>query len=326
VETDRGALGYDVLLVATGARREPAVEGAVTFDGARGVAELRDVLARAVAGEVRRIAFVVPDGVAWPLPLYELALLTEVHLLERGARTRLDIVTPEAEPLGLFGAPASERIGRALAARGIAVRRPEDLDRLRPDAIVALPRIAGPRLPGLPWDDDGFIPVDDHGQVTGTDDVYAAGDATDFPVKQGGLATQQAAAAAAHIAHRAGAPGDPRPFAPALHALLLTGAVPLYLHGGPGPEAMPRPLWPAATKVIGTRLARRLGIDEPGERPEGAELAFMLADEEAARGNAGAALEWLMAAEVITGSLPAAYADKRLAWTLGGPSVRQSHA
>ena len=319
---DGGRIGYDVLLIAPGARREPAVPGAITFDGTRGVADLRAVLARAVAGEVRRIAFVVPEGVTWPLPLYELALLTEVHLIERGARTRLDIVTPEAEPLEAFGAPASARLRKALAARGISVRRPDELEGLRADGVVALPRIAGPAVPGLPATAEGFIPVDEFGAVEGAPDVYAAGDATDFPVKQGGLATQQAEAAATHIAARAGALVTPRPFEPALRGLLLTGAVPLYLHGGDRPEAMGRPLWPAATKVIGTRLSRRLGVDEPGDRPEGLELALMLADEEAAKGNAPAALEWLGAAEALSGELPAPYREKRAAWTLTPPAAR----
>ena len=63
----------------------------------------------------------------------------------------------------------------------------------------------GPAIDGLPADEQGFIPIDDHARVKGLEDVYAAGDGTNFPIKQGGLGTQQADAAAEHIAHRLGA-------------------------------------------------------------------------------------------------------------------------
>lgn len=318
VRTDRGgAIAFDVLLVATGGRAEPAVAGTITFDGSRGVAELRRLLERAAEGQVRRIAFAAPTGTAWTLPLYELAFLAEAHLRERGAQTRLDVVTPEREPLGAFGAPATARVREALAARGIAVHRPKELRALGADAVVALPRVAGPRLTGLPSTADGFLPVDDFGLVRGTPAVYAAGDATDHPLKQGGLAAQQAETAAAHIAARAGAAVAQRPFAPVLRGLLLTGGLPWHLLGGPHPDATAQPLWPSLGKVVGTRLATYLGVAEPADRPQGVELALRLADEAAAEGDPGAALEWLSTAEAVEGTLPPEYAEKRLAWTFG---------
>src|SRR6185295_9955533 len=66
------------------------------------------------------------------------------------------------------------------------------------DAVIALPQLVGPRIPGLPHDDDGFLPVDVHGRVC--DGVFAAGDVTASPLKHGSLATQQADAVAAAIA------------------------------------------------------------------------------------------------------------------------------
>ena len=68
------------------------------------------------------------------------------------------------------------------------------------DAAIVLPPLQGPWIEGLPNDDHGFIPVDRHGRVAGAPGVYAAGDATAFPIKQGGLATQQADAAPRAIA------------------------------------------------------------------------------------------------------------------------------
>ena len=212
---DGGRLGYDVLLAAPGGRPEPAVAGRDHVRRPRrGATRCGRSSTAPSRASVDRIAFVVPDGVAWPLPAYELALLAYAHLHDRGAATRLDVVTPEDEPLGLFGPPASARVRAALAARGIGLHPLDALARLGADAVVALPRITGPRLAGLPSTPDGFLPVDDFGRVEGAPSVYAAGDATDHPVKQGGLAAQQAEAAAAHIAALAGAPVTPRPYAP----------------------------------------------------------------------------------------------------------------
>ena len=67
------------------------------------------------------------------------------------------------------------------------------------ERVVSLPRLEGLRILGIPQDDDGFIGTDLSGRVRGLEDVYAAGDITDYPVKQGGIATQQADAVAATI-------------------------------------------------------------------------------------------------------------------------------
>ena len=63
---------------------------------------------------------------------------------------------------------------------------------------------------------------------TSIEDVFAAGDITNFPVKQGGIATQQADTVAAVIAASAGSDVDPHPFRPVLRGLLLTGGQPRY--------------------------------------------------------------------------------------------------
>ena len=68
------------------------------------------------------------------------------------------------------------------------------------DVAPSLPRMEGRRIGGVPHDLDGFVPVDDHGRVRGMQHAFAAGDVTSFPVKQGGLATQQADVVAEAIA------------------------------------------------------------------------------------------------------------------------------
>ncbi len=109
------------------------------------------------------------------------------------------------------------------------------------DRIVSLPLVRGRRIVGVPTTGPySLIGVDAHGRVTGLTSVYAIGDATDFPVKQGGIACQQADAAAEHIAAGLGAAITPAPFRADLRATLLTGAGdPILLNGGQGPEKLP---------------------------------------------------------------------------------------
>ena len=276
-------LGYDVLVVAVGARRAPALPGAVTFEGARGVVELQRLVDELAAGATEAVVFTAPGDSGWTLPVYELALLTEAELRRRGVTgASIAVVTPERAPLEIFGSEAAGRIASLLRDRGIALHRESTALRLGAahgraalittagavpaDRVVALPRLAGPGLAGLATDPDGFIPIDPHGLVHGTASVYAAGDATTYPVKQGGLATQQADAVAVSIAARAGVPVDPRPFDPRLRALLLTGGVPLEL-GGPGGGVVEAPESRWADKVVGRHLSRWLA--ERGRRPDG---------------------------------------------------------
>ena len=266
---------YDALLVAVGARPVAAVDGALTFRGPADTQRLRSLLIEIAAGAVERLVFAVPGGVTWPLPLYELALQTAVFIAANElSGPELLLVTPEQAPLSLFGSEASTAVSELLAARGIAFRgdtypvsfdgrtltlRPEDS--MRADHVVALPRLEGPTIAGLPHDDRGFIPIDRHGRVRGAEDVFAAGDAADFPIKQGGLAAQQADAAAEAIAAAAGADLAPKPFDPVLRGLLLTGGEPRFLRasltGGRGATstAQPAALWWPPAKIVGRYLA-----------------------------------------------------------------------
>jgi sulfide:quinone oxidoreductase len=269
---DGQALDFDAFVLALGAQPREAVAGALTFRGAQDGPALAALLERATAGEVRRIAFVVPAGSTWPLPLYELALLTAGYLNDRGTRgVDVLILTSEDRPLALFGVNASEVVAELLEIRGIelatggaAIEWRDGLLRVagRPaietDAVVALPQLVGPALSGLPHDGAGFVPTDAHGRVPGIADVYAAGDSTQFPLKQGGLAAQQADAVAAAIAADLGAAVEPRPIRPILRGLLLTGFVPRYLRSEPGTGRSvvdTEPLWWPPAKIVGRYLA-----------------------------------------------------------------------
>jgi sulfide:quinone oxidoreductase len=151
--------------------------------------------------------------------------------------------------------------------RGALILSPGDR-RLEATDVVALPAIEGPAIPGLPADERGFLPIDEHARVRGSDDVYAAGDGTNFPIKQGGLGTQQADAAAEHISAAAGADVNAQPFRPVLRGQLLTGPESLYLRGEPtggGGEGVASVdyLWWPPHKVSGRYLSAWLAGVEP---------------------------------------------------------------
>jgi len=299
VDTDAGRLStwdgrdlsYEILIMAVGAQSTLAVPGSVTVTGPRYTSRFRTVLRELDERRIRRVAFAVPGGASWPLPLYELALMTGAHAAERGLRKyELSLVTPEEEPLQLFGAAASAAVRALLDERGISFHgghypseaRDGELTvvpgpSIKADRVVSLPRLGGPFFPGLPHDSEGFIPTDLHGLVEGAADVYAAGDATTCPIKQGGVATQQADAVAAAIAARLGAPVEATPFRPVLRGLLLTGGVPRFMRaevaGGDDqpPLASTHALWWPPSKIAGHWLAPYLAQrhNELEEKPDG---------------------------------------------------------
>jgi len=226
--TDGSTVEYDVLVLALGAQPLPAVPGALTFSGApTDTAHLAGLLEQLTIRELQRLVFAVPAASTWPLPLYELALLTGEYLAEHLTHAELIVVTPEEQPLGVFGTRASEAIAQLLDMRGIGLQTdtvPISFDdrRLRlsnggtlaADAVVALPKLEGARILGLPQDERGFVPTDDYGRVAGLTDVYSAGDLTQSSIKQGGVAAQEADAVAEAIAADAGASVQPSPCRP----------------------------------------------------------------------------------------------------------------
>ena len=269
---DGSRIDYDAAVICVGAKSRPAYRGATTFQSAGESLRLDQLLA--ADDEPGRIAFVVPPSNTWPLPIYELALMTQRRVRDAGRRgTEFVVVTPEEAPLIVFGTTASTAVSELLAARGIELRTSARVheedgafvltpggEHLEATHVVALPEMSGPAVPGLPADPGGFIPIDQHARIQGADDLYAAGDGTNFPVKQGGLGTQQADAAAEHIAARFGADLEPAPFHPVLRGMLITGGESLSLEhpltGGEGEgEASSDYLWWPPHKVSGRYLA-----------------------------------------------------------------------
>jgi sulfide:quinone oxidoreductase len=292
--TGHGAeIAYDALGIACGALPRPALAGALTFRGPADSDAFRRLISEAEGGSIRSIAFAVPAAATWPLPLYELALLTATHLERHAREVELALVTPEPAPLSLFGEAASDAVRALLSEHGIRlhtgcypVRYEAGRLELVPEAtlladrVVALPRLEASRILGIPQDGDGFIGTDLSGRVRGLRNVYAAGDITQFPIKQGGIAAQQADAVAEAIAAKAGAAVEPHRFTPVLRGLLLTGGVPRYLrselHGGTGDTSTVsgEALWWPPAKIVGRYLAPALAghggleiqapVDQPG--------------------------------------------------------------
>jgi sulfide:quinone oxidoreductase len=272
VLSDGTELTYDSLLVAVGARAKPVFPRALTFGADGAPVALAGLLADLEDGYAKRVAFVVPDRAVWSLPLYELALMTARDVWGAGMDdVDLTVVSPEERPLDIFGPEASTMVAELLTSeriRFVGGRVPNvesnavlaGDERIEADRIVTLPELMGPDIQGLPADDDGFIPVDAHGRVTGLIGVYAAGDVTDGPVKQGGLAAQQAVAAAEAIAARHGADLDPEPYRPILRGMLLTGGRERWMRAPSGDtpaatQASMQALWWPPTKIATRYLA-----------------------------------------------------------------------
>ncbi len=283
-------LAYDALVVTLGAVQVPVFDHALTFTGPDSTEAMHGVVQDLEAGYVRRLAFVVPEGITWPLPAYELALQSAERAFEGAVHVEITVVTPERAPLEVFGPEGSAAVTGLLEQAGVRVltgshvqvpaRGRIEIDGGRAwveaDRVIAVPRLEGPRVRGLPTDRDGFIPTDEHGRVIGTPGVFAAGDVTAFPVKQGGVATQQADAALEVIAAEAGADVTPAPFRPVLRGMLLTGAIPQVLRydraEGTGTVTAGRTLWWPPGKIAGKFLASFLGEQDGEAPPEGVPL------------------------------------------------------
>jgi sulfide:quinone oxidoreductase len=275
---DGETLPYDALVLATGAASEPAFGDANVFnwDDSCGTEAIAGLLRDLEEGYSQRLTILVPPGPGWPMPAYELALLISSDARGMGMAPEITLVTPEQAPLAIFGLRAVELVADELKKAGVQVELGAyaELDPGPPNAVVlhpsgrrveggrvlALPSLRGRAPQGVPADADGFVAVDGHGRVVGADHVWAAGDGIAFPVKFGGLAAQQADAAAADIAAEAGVMVQRTPFRPVLRGRLVTGNGPLYLRhdaaGGDGEgEASTHALWWPPSKINGRYLS-----------------------------------------------------------------------
>ncbi|HET6690352.1 MAG TPA: FAD-dependent oxidoreductase, partial [Miltoncostaeaceae bacterium] len=156
-------LAYDALLVAVGAASEPAFRRVLTWTPETDADLFGGVLRDLDEGYLRRVAFVVPPGVAWALPAYELALMTAWQAWGMGHEdVNVTVYTHEDAPLGLFGTRATAALRHDLEEAGVEAETgvfvAEDPQApghlilhpgermLDAERVVALPRAVGPRL------------------------------------------------------------------------------------------------------------------------------------------------------------------------------------
>jgi sulfide:quinone oxidoreductase len=278
--SDGSTRSFDALLLAPGGRPVAGVERATTWWPGGDSETYGGLLRDLEEGYGKRLTIVVPPGAVWPLPAYELALMTAGEVKAMGQDdVRITVVTPEHAPLSLFGEEASAAVADELSRAGIELKTgvvarasADGLvlepggERLDSGRVYAVPRLVGPAIQGIPHDDEGFILAGDDARVQGTTRTWAAGDGVDSPVKFGGLATHQARRAAAAIARLAGIPDVPDPGEPVLHGRLLVG------HGtrrlAARGDAEGAPLWWPSGKIAGEYLPRWLA--ENGLAPQGA--------------------------------------------------------
>ncbi len=222
---------YDELVLALGADPVPVVQNATTWDDRTGAETLGGLLRDFELGYSKRLAVVIPSGPVWPLRGYELALILTHDARGMGLEIETSLVTPERSPLEMLGDEAVTAVSDALREVGVAVvfanqveiqpGQPQVLvahpsgTRVDVDRVVALPSLRGRPIPGIPVEEHGFVEIDERCRVKGVEHIWAVGDITTFPVKSGGMATEEADVAAEAIAAAAGADIEPRAFDPA---------------------------------------------------------------------------------------------------------------
>jgi sulfide:quinone oxidoreductase len=276
-----GDLSYDALLVAVRAWESAPYEHAHVFTDRDPDQSFQGIVRDIELGDARSVAFVLPHGPVWPVPLYELALMTAERARGMSLDAQITFITPEGRPLKAFGQAAGDAI-RLLGQAGIklhtgAVARVPAPNlvtfgetRLEVERIVTLPRITGPAVAGLSAGTDWFLPVDRRCLVEDTNGrVFAAGDATDP-----GETRRYRRPAGRHRGRRHRTPrrlrASPSPFDPVIRGMLLTGDRPLYLSAqliaglGWRSEVYEQPPWPADEKVVAEELGPYLANLDAG--------------------------------------------------------------
>ena len=315
----RVAVPYDYLVVATGAGMRPAeIPGlaahARTVWTPADMLRLRKAFAALVedakAGQRRRVVFVLPPHNKWAGPLYELALMLDTWLTRKKVRSAVDLTwtTHEQTYFQDFGPRLHEVVRDEFVRRSIWGHpdyvvaevterevRYKNRQVLPYDLLVTFPPyVAATPFPGLPADERGFVVADlATRRVPGHPEIYAVGDAADFPVKQAYLAVQQAEAAADQLAGDIRGKLSTAAFEPTTRYVMeqldtaTFAQVPLRVGEGPLPgvevAAAKRdrylvgtsPLWRTGKQLLGRYLPQRFGAGDPlqsGIRGKGLEV------------------------------------------------------
>ncbi len=304
---DGPRVGYDKLVVATGAAMLPEeVPGLAQHAGTiwtpesmLGVRErFERVREKARAGENSRVLFLIPPNNKCAGPLYEVVMMFDTWLRREGCREHVEITwsTFEAGYIQVFGPRLHDVVSEEFSNRGIAghtgevvtevaageARYADGTARSFDELIAFPPYVAAVTYDSLPSDERGFIRTDGATrQVEGFPDVYAPGDAGDFPVKQAFLAFLQADTVAEHIAAGVEDRAFEKPFDPVSMCIMemfdkaTFAQVPLELTGDPQRPVAVRPgadgdykvgtgsIWRLGKKMLGATVPMRFHAGEP---------------------------------------------------------------
>lgn len=290
ISTESRELSYDYLVVATGADMRPEEvpglrENAETIWTPREMLKLRlafyDLMEEAREGHNKRVLFLVAPNNKCAGPLYELVFMLDSWLRRKKVRANVDLTwsTYEQSYIQAFGPRLHDVVTSEFERRVVAGHtgyvaerveegevRYEGGEVLPYDLLVTFsPYVAEVTYPTFPGDDRGFIQTAlGSRQVVGYPDVYAVGDAGDFPVKQAFLAFLQADAAAEHLSARILGAEPEIAFEPTSMCVMeqfdkaTFAQVPLTLTGVP---EKPIEVDPAAMEAykVGSNVAWRLG-------------------------------------------------------------------
>jgi hypothetical protein len=138
-------LSYDAVLVAAGARESPSYEHVETFSDGHAEIWFRETMAAIERKEVGSVAFVIPDGPRWPVPLYvqrSTELSDEVlESLEAGQQAAIDaagrfvVTVEEALPHEVQG---TSEVAKRITESGL-----ETADRLSQTSYDVLRKVIG---------------------------------------------------------------------------------------------------------------------------------------------------------------------------------------
>jgi sulfide:quinone oxidoreductase len=307
VETSHGPIFYDYLIVATGAGMHPEEipgfrENVHTLWTTQQLLRVGDGLERLVdaakSGSRQRLMFLAPPKHPCLAPLYEMALMTDTWLREKGVRDNVEFTwaTAEHKYFQAFGPRMHHVVEDEFDRREIDGLTGLKVSGVEPGRVLfhnkcslgydfligAAPYIAMQRYPSLAENQRGFLEVDpDSRRVKFQDRVFAVGDTADFPLKQAYLALLQADAAADHIAAEILGTQPKIDFHPVnlyvmeqFNKAAFVQAPLKYTASGSGqvevdPEAAHEyqvgvsPLWRVGKKVMGVYLPWRFGHGEP---------------------------------------------------------------
>jgi NADH dehydrogenase FAD-containing subunit len=304
---DGRSVPYDKLVIATGAGMRPEEvpglgEHAATIWTGRSMLGVRERFERvrddARSGRGSRVLFLIPPNNKCAGPLYEVVMMFETWLRRSGVREQVDITwsTFEQSYIQAFGPRLDDLVRTEFAERGIDGHTGEIVTEVVAgearyadgtargfDHLIAFPPyVPAVRYDALPGDARGFVATDPATrQVSGHPDIYAPGDAGDFPVKQAFLAFLQADTVAEHIAASAGAHPFERPFDPVSMCIMemfdkaTFAQVPLTVTGDPAHPVAVREgadgeykvgtgtVWRVGKKMLGATVPMRFHAGEP---------------------------------------------------------------